>query len=551
MRYNMMRRLLSIALTALITSSLPGYSQEYPEDEYLKIVTIFTNDIHGGIDRREASFINPDFPPTLGGGAVAGRYILQQRQKAKNNNWGFLLLDAGDIYQGTPIGTKSEGEAIIEYMNTVQYDAMTVGNHDFDNGWQNLKKLSQMANFPFLAGNLYYQSTGELVDFVKPYIIKEVQGIKIGIIGATLSSTPSMSFPDHVAGLDFRSEIECLQKLVPELRSQGVNTIIVETHAWLAYNPEEAYKEMMSADGSNDSTGYFSSSSAMEIAHVVPGIDVIFSGHLHRGFDKPWEDPVNHTLIFQNYANGSNLGHVNLYIHRKTGTLAGYDFVSDEGALFTLFEDDFLPDTAIAKEIDAWVQKAEAGFDEVIGTATGPITRSGSGESPMGNLVADAMRVSTKSDIAFSNHGGVRNDLPAGALTPRHIFSVMPFGNRIVVMKVSGSFLKELVEDRVSGNSRGMLVSGAEIVIDRTKPDGNRLKSFKINGKPVEDDCDYNMAVSDYLAEGNSGYDRLLSVSPNQINNTGLLLRQSLIDYIKDYSPIVPKTDGRWIEITK
>jgi len=169
----------------------------------------------------------------------------------------------------------------------------------------------------------------------------------------------------------------------------------------------------------------------------------------------------------------------------------------------------------------------------------------------MGNLVADAMRVSTRADIAFSNHGGVRADLPAGAITPRHVFSVMPFGNRLVVLHVTGQFLKSLVEDRVSGNSRGMLVSGAEIVIDRTKPDGARVVSFRIDGKPVENDREYTLAVTDYLAEGNSGYDRLTTIPPEKINYTGLLLRQALIDYIKTHSPVRPETDGRWKEISQ
>lgn len=541
---------ISFTIILLILLLNAAFTQEYPEDEFLKVVTIFTNDIHGGIDRQEASFINPDFPPMLGGGAVAGRYILQKRAEAKKNGWGFLLLDAGDIYQGTPIGTKSAGKAIVEYMNTVEYDALAVGNHDFDHGWKNLRDLAQMANFPFLASNLYFEDTGELVDFVEPYIIKEIQGVKIGIIGTTLTLTPAMSFPEHVKGLDFRTEVEGIRNFIPELKEQGVNMIIVVTHAWLAYNPEEGYKEMMSRRaGGNVPADY--GSSAQEIAHRVPGIDVMFSGHLHRGFYTPWEDPLNHTLIFQNYANGSNLGHVNFYIHRATGTLAGYDFVSDEGAIFTLFEDDFLPDTNIAKQIDKWVREAEAGFDEIIGVATGPISRSSSGESPMGNLVVDAMRASVNADVAFSNHGGVRADISAGAITPRQIFAVMPFGNRIVIFKVTGEFLQNLVEDRVAGNSRGMLLSGAKIIIDRTKPNGSRVNTFLIDGKPIEKGREYSLVVSDYLAEGNSGYDRLLEVEPSKINYTGILLRQALIDYIKANSPIVPFPDGRWKEITQ
>jgi 2',3'-cyclic-nucleotide 2'-phosphodiesterase (5'-nucleotidase family) len=535
--------LLAVLLTGVILTG-----EEYPAKDFLKVVTIFTNDIHGGIDRSEASFINPDFPPTLGGGAVAGRYIMQKRREAEQNGWGFLLIDAGDFYQGTPMGTLSEGEAVIEYMNTVGYDVLTIGNHDFDNGWKNLKKLSEQAHFPFLASNLYRKSTGELAEFVKPYIIKEIQGVKIGIIGATISSTPSMSYPEHVEDLDFRTEIEGINRYLPEVKAQGANTIIFLTHAWLAYDPEEGYKEMLAKMAQGETTSEYGSS-AQAIAHRVPGIDIMFSGHLHRGFYKPWEDPLNHTLIFQNYANGSNLGHVNFYIHRQTGTLAGYDFETDDGMIFTLFEDDFLPDTSIARLIDYWVKKAEAGFDEVIGLTTGQVARSGSGESPMGNLMADAMLASTKADIAFSNHGGVRADLPAGQITPRHVFAVMPFGNRVVVMKVTGGFLKDLVEDRVSGTSRGMVVGGAEIVIDRSKPDGSRVVKFNIGGQPIDPNREYNLAVSDYLAEGNSGYERLLTVTPDHINYSGILLRQSMIDYIKNHSPIIPKTDGRWKEL--
>jgi len=534
-------RVFSIIL-ALATLAFAG---KYPTRDFLKVVTIFTNDIHGGIDRSEASCINPDFPPALGGGAVAGRYIYEKRREAEQNGWGFLLIDAGDFYQGTPLGTLSEGEAVIEYMNTIGYDVLTVGNHDFDNGWKNLKKLAEMANFPFLASNLYRKSTGNLAEFVKPYIIKELQGIKIGIIGATLSSTPSMSYPEHIEDLDFRSEIDGLRRYLPEVKAQGANTIIFQTHAWLAYDPEEGYKQMIAALKEGE-LGESYNSSAQAIAHIVPGIDIMFSGHLHRGFYEPWEDPLNHTLIFQNYANGSNLGHVNFYIHRQTGTLAGYDYESDDGTIFTLFEDDFLPDTSLMRMIDYWVQKAEAGFDEVIGQATGQISRASSGESPMGNLMVDAMLANTQADIAFSNHGGVRADLSAGPITPRQVFKVMPFGNRIVVMKVTGGFLKELVEDRVSGTSRGMLVGGARIVIDRRKPDGSRVLKFEIGGKPIEENREYTLVVSDYLAEGNSGYDRLTSVSPDRINYSGILIRQALIDYIKKNSPVIPKTDGRW-----
>jgi 2',3'-cyclic-nucleotide 2'-phosphodiesterase (5'-nucleotidase family) len=519
----------------------------FPTSEYQKVVVIFTNDVHGGIDQSEATFINPDFPPKLGGGAIAGRYILQQRELARKNGWGFLLIDAGDIYQGTPLGTLTEGAAIIEYMNTVQYDAMALGNHDFDNGWQNLKRLAEQAQFPFLAANLYRQSTGELAEFVKPYIIKEFGGVKIGLIGIALSTTPSMSFPDNIADLDFRSEVEALRQYVPEIRAQGVNTIIAVTHTWLAYDPKAAYLEMLDKIKNNpDALG--KGGNALEIAYLVPGIDIMYTGHLHRGFYKPWEEPINHTLIFQNYANGSNLGHVNFYLHRQTGKLAGYDYASDQGALFTLFQDDFLPDPAIAQKIDELVRQSEAGFDEIIGSARGNFKRAAQGESALGNLIVDAMREAVQTDLAMANLGTLRGELRAGSITPREIFKIMPFGNRIVIMQVSGQLIKDLIEDRVSGNSRGMLISGGRVVINRQLPDGQRVVKLTINGAPIDLQRQYRLAVSDYLAEGNSGFSRLTTVPVDNSNYTGILVRQAIIDYVRRHSPLTPQTDGRWQE---
>ncbi len=542
-----------ILLTTLVFTCLPFmlFAQKevkFPEEDFLKIIVLFTNDMHGGIARTEAGFINPDFPPMLGNGPAVINYVKKIRQSANENNWGFLLLDAGDIFQGTPVGTLTKGKAVIDFMNLAQYDVMAIGNHDFDMGWQNLNGLSQQANFPFLGANLFRKSTGKIVEFAKSYIIKEIEGIKIGIVGVCTSVTPDMSFPKHVEDIEFRPEVPSLKTNIKKLQDMGINFIIAVNHTWIPYYPEEGYAELLEKESAGDDfsgTGVTS----QEIAHAVPGIDVMFSGHVHKGFNKPWEEPKTHTLIFQNYANGSNLGHVNFYIHRKTGTLAGYDFVSDDGALLTLFEDEFRLDSTAHRIINNWVKKSEIGFDDVIGTAVARFARSSSGESPMGNLVIDATRIQSQADIAFTNFGGIRSDISSGPITPRKIFSIMPFGNRIVIMKVTGKFLRNLIEDRVSGSSHGMACSGCKLVIDRTKANGQRIKEFYINGKPVDDSKLYKLAVSDYLAEGNSGYDRLLDVESKNINYTGIMIRQALIDYIKDNTPLIPKTDGRWQEI--
>jgi 2',3'-cyclic-nucleotide 2'-phosphodiesterase (5'-nucleotidase family) len=283
----------------------------------------------------------------------------------------------------------------------------------------------------------------------------------------------------------------------------------------------------------------------------VPGIDLMFGGHVHKGHDKPWVEPDNHTMIIQSYANSSSaLGHINLYFDRKNKSFVGYDFDNDKGAMLTLFLDEFWPDKEIFNRIATRQKEIEKGFDDVIGHNEGPLMR-GLGESAMGNLVVDAMMEEAKTDLAMSNFGGIRAEMKSGAVTQRDVFKVMPFDNKIVVMKVSGSFIKDLIEERVAGNSTGMLVAGLRVVIDKNLPNGERVTSLEIGGKPYDPDHIYLLAISDYLAEGNSGFQLLLKVDEQYIAQSGVSIRDAISNYIRAHTPIKPNLDGRFKIIKK
>lgn len=524
---------------------------KWSDEKYQRITVFFTNDVHGGVTATEATFINPDFPPMIGGGGSAANLITTYRKIAEEKKWGILLMDQGDFFQGTLLGTRTGGEAVIDYMNYIRYDLATLGNHDFDLGKENVIRITERAEFPFLAANIIDKNTGEIASFVRPYLIKEIMGIKIGIIGLATRSTLAMSYPKNIEGLDFLPEIPVARKYVKKLREEeGCHFIIVSSHSWLDYWPDEGYKNLLKGkkEGKNFET---STASCIDIAHFVPGIDLIFGGHIHKGHDKPWVEPDNHTLIIQSYANSSAaLGHINLYFDRKTKTFVGYDFDNDRGAMLTLFQDEFWPDQTIYQRIAEQQREVEKGFDDVIGYSQGPLTR-GTGESTMGNLVVDAMKEEVGADVAMSNFGGIRADIKAGAITQRDVFKVMPFDNKIVVMKVSGEFLKQLVESRVAGNSTGMLVSGMRVIADKNLPDGDRVKVLEINGKPVEPQTVYALAISDYLAEGNSGFQMLLQISEEHIAQTGIAIRDAIVRYVSKHSPIKPALDGRFKLIKK
>ncbi len=549
----MIRLVFLVTIASILTETVRAQvGSSWSGDRYQRITIFFTNDVHGGIVNTEATFINPEFPPMIGGGASAARYIHTARRQAEKEGWGVLLLDQGDIFQGTLVGTKTGGKAVIDFMNLIRYDAMAVGNHDFDLGRDNLERIQKLSEFPFIAANIVDKETGELAPFVKPYVVKEVQGVRIGILGLATRGTLSMSYPAHVAGLDFLPEIPAARDYVRILREdEKCDFVILSTHAWLDYNPDEGYRRLLEdiKKGKDFERG---TASGIEIAHFVPRIDLILTGHIHRGHNTPWEDPLTHTLVIQSYANSSAaLGHINLYFDRKTRTLAGYNFDLDQGAMLTLFRDEFWPDPELDRTIAAWQSEVEKGFDEVIGRTRNDLKRTSDGESPMGNLVVEAMLEESGADAAMSNYGGVRAEIKAGDITARDVFKVMPFDNKIVLMKVKGSFVKELMEDRVAGNSNGMLVAGLKAVIDKNRTDRERVVTLEIADRPLDPDAEYTLAVSDYLAEGNSGFGRLTTVPEEFVAQTGVAIRDAMIRYIQKHSPVDLQPDGRFRIIRK
>lgn len=510
-----------------------------------KIYLFYTNDIHGGIAEVEAFFLNPNFPPMLGGGASAAAIISKYRKLAADNGDIFLLFDSGDIFQGTPLGTKTEGKAIIEYMNQVGYTAAAAGNHDFDLGKEVFINLTKTANFPILAANLINTETGLTFEYIKPYMLIEQQGLKIGVFGISTESTENMSFAKNIEGLDFTSEKPAAIKAVAKLKELGADIIIGISHLGLPYNVEDGYEKLVEAVEQNEKKESYLN--AMELAHYVPGIDVLFGGHIHKGYDEPWVDPVNHTICFQNYGNGGNLGMAILEIDMESKSISGYDLPTKNSGLLLLTQDEYWPDMAIRDTIKAQQALVEKGFDEVIGITEFALTRA-QGESPMNNLICDAMVKAVNADFSFTNFGGVRSDLQIGPITPRDMFKVLPFGNSIVVIKMPGSMLRELIESKLERNRNGLAIGGGKVVYEKEREDGDKIVEFLINGDAIIPDKKYRVAMTDYLAEGNSGLSKLEEVREENVARTGIMLRDAVTQYIQKNAPLRIKNDGRWVK---
>jgi 2',3'-cyclic-nucleotide 2'-phosphodiesterase (5'-nucleotidase family) len=517
----------------------------------LRLDIIFSNDVHGGIDRTAATFINPEFPPMLGGGGVAASLIKHVRSLSDASKRDNLLLDAGDFFQGHPIGTVTKGKAIIEYMNQVGYEAMTLGNHDYDTGEQALIEALAMADFPILASNIVRRSTGLPPEYVRPYIILEKMGLKIAIIGFTTTDTEKMSFPDNIRDIDFTDEKEALNKYIPIVRNQEkADIVIVLGHAGLPYDPESAYASRYDSSGKSLLENRYASWGwdSQELAHEVEGIDLIIGGHMHKGFAQPWIDPITHTMVIQGYAYGSNLGWFTLLIDPKTKTVSGYETPAlREGMLITLFEDEFIPDADISKKIAEQQAIAEKGMDEVIGTAGVYLSRVNvDAQSLMGNTICDAMRAEVGADFAFMNLGGVRSDIKSGPVTYRNVFDVMPFDNQIVSFNCTGEFLKRIIETRVEGSRHGLVVSGIKVVYSKKRKNFDRVTSLSIGGQPWDPQKIYKCATTDFLMQGNAGLTLLTQVPEDQITYHMINLRDGIVNYFKKNSPVRTKIDDRW-----
>lgn len=352
--------LLGIVLWSILGSTISAQPVLYPpnfeNDDYYKLHILFTNDLHGAIDMSKAWFMNPEYPPDLGGGASMYTYVQNIRQEAEAEGAGVMLLDAGNFYQGTPLGISDSGRTILNWMNAMQYDAAALGTYEFMFGVENVRQLANSANFPFLSGNIIREDTGRPADFAKPGGIFNFDGIQVGLFGLTTSATPDLLAPEKTRGLRFRNALEISEELIADLKKQGATVILSLAHLGVPYGRERAFDEFM--ESTVEEEFHTAPVNSLQLAHLISGIDAVFSGHITAGYNYPWEDPDTHTLVFQGYGNGSNIGHVTLYIHKATKTLAGYSLPTKRGGLVTLSTDDVVPNEAVARQLGQLAEQA-------------------------------------------------------------------------------------------------------------------------------------------------------------------------------------------------
>ena len=332
-----MKRIISLLVNIIFVSSL--FSNSF------KLHLLFTNNIHGAIHQVPARFINPEFSPILAGGAGAYTYVTNLRKEVKASGDFVMLTDAGNIFQGTQLGTNDGGSKIIRWMNWMAYDAFVPGVRDFDQGVENLSRLKEEANFPFLISNL------EGIEGKEDYKIIDANGTKIGIIGLITPFLSDGLLPENHQGVEVSDLLSSLNIQIEKIRND-VDLIFVLSHLGIPYDREDEYKSFISDIEQGETHPI---RNALELAHYTDDVDVIITGGVSKGYNTPWVDPNTHTIVVQNYGNLTGIGHLILNIDQNNKIIEDYSFPTERGMMVNLFTDDIWPNNTIQDSIKNWV----------------------------------------------------------------------------------------------------------------------------------------------------------------------------------------------------
>jgi 2',3'-cyclic-nucleotide 2'-phosphodiesterase / 3'-nucleotidase / 5'-nucleotidase len=479
-----------------------------------RLRVLATNDFHG---RLEASTPSWAAGRPVGGAAALATYFRMERDGFAGPT---ILLDGGDVMQGTPVSNLTRGRSTIDYYNVVGYGGAALGNHEFDWGRDILRQRIEHAEFPWLAANILVAGSDTTPSWVQPVALVGVDGVQVGLIGLITEETGSKTMAAHVAGLHFSDGPAAVDRWVPELRRRGADFVIVVAHEGGRCNA-----------AMTECTGTIVEW-ARRFTHRP---DVIVAGHTHQLMR--WHE--NGIAIIETDAYGTRYGVVDL---ERISVDSVHAWIRGTP---TVWADRVQPDTAVERLVADAIEEVGPRLAERIGEAAELIPR-GAGEHPLGRLIADAQRWKAGAQIAIMNSGGVRSVIEPGTITWGDLFEVHPFGNMLMVLELRGRDVRDALEHAFRGNSPDAQVSGLLVEYDTTRPAGSRIVSIRLSdGTQLQDETVYHVVANDFLSSGvGDGYEALgrhLSERP-----TGVADLDALIDYIQTLpQPIRAPRDQR------
>lgn len=473
---------------------------------------IATNDFHGALEPRV------DAGGVMRGGAAYMAAMIDSAQKECSPSCETLLLDGGDMFQGTPVSNLAFGRPVVNYYNSMGYAAAALGNHEFDWGTDTLRARMRDARYAILGANVRY-SDGRDVPWIRDDTLIIRGRTKIGVIGFSTVLTPTTTRASNVVGLRFDDPAPIVSARAKALRAAGADVIVVIAHAGAFCN----------ATGTAGCSGEI-----VDFArNLTENVDAIVSGHTHTLVDYA----VNGIPIVQARSSGRALAVIDIPLAEGKPDGAAYEEVRD------VADSAIVPDARVDSVVKLATSRVAVLVNGKVADVATLLDREGA-QYPLGNLIADAQRWAGKGDIAIMNNGGIRASLRAGTATYGSLFEIQPFGNTLYSVKMTGSQLRDYLERLVAGDEMRAHVSGVTIGYNPELPRGKRIVSLTLPaGRTLAEGAIYNVIVNDFMVTGG---DSLGPPEGARVRPLDIVDLDALVSYMKKLpSPVRAPTDAR------
>ncbi len=434
-----------------------------PQGQSIRIDILHMNDVHGQVTPLIQGA--GDQQKEVGGLAGAKTVIEAQRQE---NPGGTLTLNAGDIAEGTMEAYLTKGKIVTSAMGEIGFDAVTLGNHDFAWGRDNLDEMIKDARAPFIAANVRNVSDGSLMKGLKPYIMRDLKGVKVAVIGLETPETGFRVDRKLTRGLQFDEGARTVSRYLPEVREKGADLVVVLSH--LGFEQDR------------------------ELARQVEGIDIIVGGHSHTELEEGHRE--GDTVIVQAGSQGRFVGKLSVEVNPENKKI-----ISTVASLLPVEKGIVEPDPGVMKILQPYMEEVERIGSRLVGHAREDLPHSHKEPAKLNQIYADAVRNAVpEADFALTSSRKLRGNLKKGDVTFKDIYSVVPFADeKVVVIKARGETLKNEMELRVKEGGRGLQIgSGLSYEYDTTLPDMNRITKIQLHdGSSLDPQREYVVAIDE------------------------------------------------------
>jgi len=514
--------------------------------ERVQITILGTTDLHGNINPIDYYTDKADNR----GLAKIATLIKRVRKEQPN----MLLIDSGDTIQGSPLESfhsrknNTRTDPMMLVMNSLNYDAMTVGNHEYNFGLKVLEKARGEAKFPWLSGNTYEKGTPKT--HYKPYIVKDVAGVKIGILGLTTPGIPYWDNPPNYAGLEFREPVVEARKWVTVLRTQEkVDVVVIAMHMGLGEDLRTGEVSPGQIPHENE---------AISIANEVPGVDVIFMGHTHRDVPSLY---INGVLLTQANHWGRHLARADLYLQKAP---TGWRLYAKSAR--TIPADDRVePDAEVVKLAEPYDRQTEEWLERVVGQSPQELTAEEARfrDTAILDLIQKVQLEAGKADVSMVASFNQQARIAKGPVTVRDIAELYVYENTLAVLEVTGQQLKDALEHSAkyyntyqAGKTPRDLINdkipaynfdiaeGVAYELDLSKPIGSRIQNLRFKGQPLSLTRKLRLATNNYRVNGGGGY--TMYKNAPVVYRSSEEIRELMIDWLERHKTIPTEPNNNW-----